>query len=110
MVNTPAWCAIHQQNGILVSGKGAACVLCFVEVNPAAQPQPAPRTGTTVILPLVIADLEARAEMGEQKYGMRLMVENGRDHLEDAYQEALDLCMYLRAALEQKRKSAWKIP
>ena len=92
MVNVPGWCAVHQQNGIMVSGI-PACVLCYSQ-NGAALPQPAPIPGTTKVLPLVIADLEARAVMGERKYGTRVMVENGRDHLEDAYQEALDLCMY----------------
>ena len=72
--------------------------------NPAAQPQPTPLPGSTEVLPLVISDLEARAVMGEKKYGTRLMVENGRDHLEDAWQEWLDYGMYLRAALEQQRR------
>ena len=104
MANTPAWCQVHQQNGILLEGIGGVCILCFTEHNLAAQPQPNPRQGVTEVLPLVIADLKARAVMGEKKYGSRLVVENGRDHLEDAYTEALDLCMYLRAALEQRRK------
>lgn len=34
--------------------------------------------------------------MGEQKYGTRLQTFNGRNALIDAYQEALDLVMYLR--------------
>ena len=101
MVNVLGWCAVHQQNGIMVSA--STCVLCYSQ-NGAVLPQPAPIPGTTKVLPLVIADLEARAAMGERKYGTRLMVENGRDHLEDAYQEALDLCMYLRAALEHTRR------
>jgi hypothetical protein len=65
----------------------------------AATPEPAPQPGTLVVLPLVIADLQARARMGREKYGTELTVDNGRDHLLDAYQEALDLVMYLRAVL-----------
>jgi hypothetical protein len=54
------------------------------------------------IATLVQRDIEARARVGEQKYGERLRAHNGRRSLVDAYQEALDLCMYLRQALEEK--------
>lgn len=81
------------------------CAAC-VAGNAAATPQPPPHPGHTMVLPLVIADLEARAAMGRRKYGTDLMVENGRDHLIDAYQEALDLVMYLCAAIERRRQEA----
>ena len=71
--------------------------------EPAATPQPAPTGNGVEILPLVIADLNARAEMGEKKYGTRLKAHNGRDALMDAYQEALDLCMYLRQKIEEAK-------
>lgn len=71
--------------------------------NPAATPQPAPTPGKTNVLPLVLADLQARAAMGLQKYGVPLQVENGRDHYEDMYQEELDKVMYMRAELEMRR-------
>jgi hypothetical protein len=51
---------------------------------------------------LVIADMHASDRMGEQKYGTRLQPHNGRDALRDAYQEALDLCVYLRQAIYEK--------
>lgn len=54
------------------------------------------------IVPLVIADLEARREFGRRKYGDELRVENGRDALIDAYQEALDLTIYLRQEIERR--------
>lgn len=50
---------------------------------------------------MVQADVEARAVMGKRKYGTRLRPYNGRSALWDAYQEALDLCMYLRQAIEE---------
>lgn len=50
----------------------------------------------TEIIELVKQDLIDRAEMGEKKYGEKLKPFNGRSALVDAYQEALDLCMYLR--------------
>ena len=51
---------------------------------------------------LVIADIEARKQTGLVKYGTGLQAFNGRDALMDAYQEALDLCQYLRQALEER--------
>ena len=35
------------------------------------------------------------------EYGEPLTTGNGRDALRDAYEEALDLCLYLRQALEE---------
>lgn len=70
---------------------------------PAATDQPPPqRLGGTRILDLVQADLAARAEAGRKKYGTYLESHNGRDALMDCYQEALDLCMYLRQAIEER--------
>lgn len=65
------------------------------------QPAPTPHTGL-VVLSQVIRDLEERAEAGERKYGVKLQAYNGRDALWDAYQEALDLCMYLRQAIIER--------
>ena len=39
------------------------------------------------------------AEMGKQKYGHYLETDNGRNALQDAYEEALDMCMYLKQKL-----------
>jgi hypothetical protein len=50
---------------------------------------------------LVIADIEKRKAIGLERYGTLLQAHNGRDALRDAYEEALDLCMYLRQALEE---------
>lgn len=61
----------------------------------AVQPSSPTRKGTP-ILPLVMRDLTTRAVDGLDKYGTLLRAKNGRDALADAYQEALDLCMYLR--------------
>jgi len=36
------------------------------------------------------------------KYHTYLLTHNGRDALIDAYQEALDLAMYLRQAIEER--------
>ena len=66
------------------------------------KPQKQPEKGKAKILDLVIEDLTQKAEIGKEKYGTYLESDNGRDALIDAYQEALDLCMYLRQEIEEK--------
>jgi len=68
----------------------------------AATTQPAPLVGKQTVLPLVIEDLQSRAEHGKLQYGTYLQTHNGRDALLDAYQEALDLVMYLKQALLER--------
>ena len=78
--------------------------------------QPAPITDgvKTVVLDLVIADIESntitnseltnavlrdlqlRSHQGFMKYGTLLCLDNGRDSLMDFYQEVLDAVVYLR--------------
>lgn len=45
---------------------------------------------------MVIADIEARKQVGIQRYGTPLQAFNGRNSVLDAYEEALDLTVYLR--------------
>lgn len=54
------------------------------------------------ILPLVEADMRARIAKGATEYGEPLTSHNGRDALWDAYEEALDLAMYLRQAIAER--------
>ncbi len=56
------------------------------------------------IAPLVVADLNARIEKGTQQYGEPLTSHNGRDALWDAYEEPLDLCLYLRQAIAERQQ------
>ena len=51
---------------------------------------------------LVIPDIKERDAMGEKKHGTRLQGFNGRDVLKDAYQEALDVVVYLRQAIYER--------
>lgn len=74
-------------------------------VSRANQNEPPPIKGNKPILPLVIQDLEVRAKMGKQKYGTLLESHNGRDALMDAYQEILDLTMYLRQLIEERQET-----
>jgi hypothetical protein len=65
--------------------------------------QPAPLRSTRVpIWELVIADMQERDQVGRERYGTPLQAHNGRDALVDAYQEALDLVVYLRQAIEER--------
>ena len=66
------------------------------------QSEPKPSTGD--IWQLVIADMEARRLVGIERYGTPLQANNGRKALVDAYQEALDLVVYLRQELEEREQ------
>ena len=68
----------------------------------AATPQPPPKPGDLEVVPLVIADMKARAVFGREKHGRPLETHNGRDALMDAYQEALDQAFYLKQAILER--------
>ena len=51
---------------------------------------------------LVIEDMQERDRIGRIRYGTPLQAGNGRDALLDAYQEALDLAVYLKQALVER--------
>ena len=51
---------------------------------------------------LVMEDMALRDDFGRAKYGTPLQPNNGRDALKDAYEEALDLCVYLRQAIYER--------
>ncbi|MGL5775514.1 MAG: hypothetical protein ACRCYB_09270 [Aeromonas veronii] len=73
--------------------------------EPATAKQPAPSGKGDPILGMVLADLTNRALEGREKYGEALKANNGRNALWDAYQEALDLAMYLRQAIEEQHRA-----
>ena len=76
-------------------------------VPPAAQHQPVPQSNAEpCIQDQVIADIEARKQVGFQRYGTLLQPFNGRDALMDAYQEALDLAQYIKQAIVERDREA----
>ena len=77
------------------------CALCHRPKRPTEQPAPVANAGPC-IQDLVIADVQARKEVGRARYGTVLQPFNGRDALRDAYEEALDLCQYLKQALVER--------
>lgn len=72
--------------------------------------QELPQAGSIAVAPLVVrdlresysdvegicADIEARIELGIQRYGHPLEAFNGRDAARDAYEELLDAANYLK--------------
>lgn len=73
------------------------------ESSPALHLQPDPRSDGTDVWPLVISDMNDRNHLGKVKYGIPLRIHNGRDALVDAYQEVLDLSVYLRQEIEERQ-------
>ena len=59
------------------------------------------------IAKIVQDDIEARAQLGEKKYGGRLEVgsrNNMISPLQNAYEEVLDLALYLKQELLESRR------
>ena len=65
--------------------------------NPPPTPNQHPAIWT-----IVMGDMDQRNQFGIKKYGTPLQPFNGRDSLRDAYEEALDLCVYLRTAMYER--------
>lgn len=72
------------------------------ERDPATDQQLPVANDNVYIQDLVINDILERKQLGIRKYGTALQAHNGRDMLLDAYEEALDLCIYLRGCLEER--------
>lgn len=74
--------------------------------NPACWPQVIVDAGH---VPELIPDMLERDSIGRERYGVPLRVWNGRDALADAYQEALDLVVYLEQCRQRVPTStqAW---
>ena len=54
------------------------------------------------VWPLVIEDMKERNEMGAEKYNRYLQTDCPDDMLQHAYEEALDLAVYLKTQIEKK--------
>lgn len=69
------------------------------------EPDPIPNDSEPVAVS-VIRDIEQRMEIGLATYKTYLQPFNGRDALWDAYEEALDLAIYLRQAIIERDMSS----
>lgn len=65
------------------------------------QPDPAPND-LPAVWGMVMKDMVDRDQIGRKRYGTPLQPHNGRDVLRDAYEEALDLAVYLRQAIYER--------
>ena len=65
------------------------------------QPMPEFNDGP-IIQELVVKDMKGRLALGIERYGTGLQAFNGRDMLLDAYEEALDLAVYLRGLMYER--------
>jgi len=54
------------------------------------------------VLNYLISDIITISNRGKDNYGIRLETHNGRDALWDAYEEAVDLCFYLKQAIMER--------
>jgi len=71
--------------------------------NPATVQQPMPYLSPgEPVYKMVLTDVINRSIHGRSIYGGFLTADNGRDNLVDAYQEAIDLVLYLRAEIERR--------
>jgi len=50
-------------------------------------------------------DIEQRIQKGVETYGERLKTNNGRIALQDAYEEILDLALYIKQELKERESS-----
>lgn len=101
---------INKKIGFMIQGewglKTRSCAMSLLDCSGAATPEPPPTPGKTDIWPLVLDDIQARVEAGRLKYNTVLQSHNGRDALIDAYQEAIDLTLYLRQLIEERKNDA----
>jgi hypothetical protein len=78
--------------------RAGICISTDEIVNPDALHTAAPGT----VWDLVVHDMHGRDALGLRKYGRPLRPHDGRDTLQDAYEEALDLAVYLRKAMLER--------
>jgi len=66
------------------------------------QPDPV-KNNNPAIVDLVVKDLEDRKALGIQRYGVALQANNGRNMLQDLYEELQDAVIYIKGVLEEKK-------
>lgn len=96
-------CCARELRSRLSDLPAAPCRRC--SNNVCSEHQPTPPTDHDRAAPsvqeLVRRDISTRERIGIERYGTALYLHNGRNAIRDAYEEALDLAMYLRQALAE---------
>lgn len=65
------------------------------DVRDPERDQPLPKPGKLPVQQILIHAMEERRDHGIRKYGRALETDNGRDALKDAWEESMDLLVYL---------------
>jgi hypothetical protein len=87
----------QQQPPQAAPGSPASWTLVRNDLDARRRRQEAP----TPVIDAAYQEAFERDQFGRAKYGVPLRPNNGRDSLDDAYQEAMDLAVYLRNAAEE---------
>lgn len=81
--------------------------LAAVKSKTRPEDQPLPTVNQSgFIQDMVIADIEGRRKLGIQRYGSALQANNGRDALQDLYEELIDACMYIKQEIVERDQRA----
>ena len=72
------------------------------EMETMIKKQPKPTGNGKWVFPEVMKDLLQRVAEGNEEYGTPLKTNNGRDALQDAYEEAMDMTLYLKQAIMER--------
>lgn len=65
--------------------------------------QPDPKPGKQAVGELVLQDIQDRIALGKERYGTALQTHNGRDALQDQYEELIDAVMYTKQRILEER-------
>lgn len=90
-LETPTWCPILDSQGKQRDDRPLS------ELD-----EPAPTGNGNIVGVELIRDIITRINLGRNRYGTFLKTNNGRNALEDAKQELIDLLMYLKQAEMEK--------
>lgn len=60
---------------------------------------------STDVWQAVLADMEARRLTGIERYGRPVLADAHEDWMQHAYEEALDFCVYLKAAMIRAKET-----
>ncbi len=74
----------------------------FKAADRGGQPTPVHQPGSPSMHDLLIDTIKMRKALGLSRYGTILQAGNGRDALQDALDEAIDLCVYLRQEIAER--------
>lgn len=72
-----------------------------MHIGDVEQPRALPNSNL-LVKDQLLADIEQLCERRKEKHGTHLQPFNGRDALQDAYEEAVDLALYLKQLIMER--------